>query len=245
MTSDVIEVTCASARSQLAAGDCSGAIDRLSDAVAMEPDAGKLWTLLGVAQWSVGAVHEAIASLETALTLTPLDAPARLALALGYEVIQKQDLANGLLESLLAEKDLPLPVLEPLARALGRGRRPALALEVCRRAAALDTDSPLPLRGVAFYMAQLGRGHEEIVPVLLRALRLDPTNFNIRIQLARRLRECDRTDEAARLLSPVAIESSRCPSCLRAMREIFEEVGDEHNASRCEETLSLVADLDD
>lgn len=225
----------------LAHNRVADAIDRLIDAVGDQPDEGVLWSLLGVAQWSAGQVGDSIASLETALTLAPLGAEGRLALALGYEVIQKRALATDLFVGLREEDDLPYRVLEPLARALARAEKPELALEVCQQAVLRRPDEVGPLRGVAFYLDRLGRGPEEAIPVLFKAFHLEPENFDTRMLLARRLHESGQTREAAYLLSVIDIESSSCPSCLNAMREIFASAGDHENAQRCVSTLVAIA----
>jgi len=225
----------------LAGKRVADAIDLLARAVEREPDDGELWSLLGVAQCSAGQVSDSIASLETALTLTPVGPEGRLALALGYEVIQKRELATDLFVGLREEDGLPYRVLEPLSRALARADQPALALEVCQHAAVRRPDEVGPLRGIAFYLSQLGRNSEEILTVLFKAFHLDPEHFDTRMQLARRLHEAGRCQEASYLLSVVQIETSCCPSCLNAMREIFAAAGDHENAHRCVSTLVALA----
>ncbi|MEO1498611.1 MAG: tetratricopeptide repeat protein [Planctomycetota bacterium] len=242
MNSEAVETTFVSARRLLASGECTEAIELLEAAVADSPDEGTLWCLLGVAQWGIGSVEDSIASLETATTLVPVGAEGRLALALGYEVIQKRELASDLFVGLLSEEHLPYAVLEPLSRALARAKQPALALEVCQRAAGRRPDSAGPLRGMAFYMTQLDRASEEILPVLFKAFHLEPEDFDTRMQLAKRLLDCGRLEEAAYLMSVIEIESSCCPSCLVAMQEIFEAAGDSDNARRCLETLIAIAE---
>jgi cytochrome c-type biogenesis protein CcmH/NrfG len=211
----------------------------LRGAIKKHPDHGRLWALLGVAQWGVGAVTDSIASLETALTLVPLGADGRLALALGYEVIQKRDLATSLFCGLSEEEGLPDGVLEPLARALGRAGQFGRALRICHEASQRSPAEPGPLRGVAHYLEMLGRPPEEVIAVLFRALHLDPDNFDTRLRLAERLCDVRQPREAAYLLADLPIELSRCSRCLRRMRQVFVSAGDGENATRC--VLALAA----
>jgi Flp pilus assembly protein TadD len=247
MASHTTDAAYTEACALLASGNTCRAIDALTAAVEDEPDEGRLWALLGVAQWSVGAVTDSIASLETALTLVPLEVEGRLALALGYEVIQKRDLAADLCVGIAHEDNLPYRVLEPLSRALGRANEPQLALDVCREASRRRPHDAGPLRGMAFYMARLGKARfggegEEVLAVLFRAFHLEPDDFDTRLLLAHRLRDCGRVNEAAYLLATVAIETAACPRCLNAMREIFIDAGDAENAARCISALVSIAD---
>lgn len=242
MASDTTDAAYTEACALLASGNTCRAIDALTVAVEHEPDEGRLWALLGVAQWSVGAVTDSIASLETALTLIPLEVEGRLALALGYEVIQKRKLAADLCVGIAEEDNLPYRVLEPLARALGRANEPQLALDVCREASRRRPHDAGPLRGMAFYMSRLGKDAEAILAVVFRAFHLEPDDFDTRLLLAHRLRDCGRATEAAYLLATVAIETAACPRCLNAMREIFLDAGDAENAARCISALVAIAD---
>jgi hypothetical protein len=242
VASDTTDTAYAEACAMLASGNTCRAIAALVNAVEQEPDEGRLGALLGVAQWSVGAVTDSIASLETALTLIPLEVEGRLALALGYEVIQKRELAADLCVGIAEEDNLPYRVLEPLSRALGRADKPELALDVCREAVRRRLGDAGPLRGVAFYMARLGKDDDEVLPVLFRAFHLEPDDFDTRLSLAKRLRDCGRATEAAYLLAGVPIELSNCPRCLNAMREIFIDADDAENAARCLGALAAIAD---
>lgn len=242
MRSEATNTTHAEACALLADRHVADAIDLLGEAVEQDPDAGQLWSLLGVAHWTAGQVVDSIAALETALTLVPVGPEGRLALALGYEVIQKRALALDLFLGLNREEHLPLRVLEPLSRAFARADRLELALGVCRRAAKQHPDEVGPLRGIAFYLAKLGRDPEEILPVLFQAFHLDPDDFDTRLLLARRLHEAGRSTEAAYLLSIVEIETACCASCLHRMREIFMAACDLENADRCLSTLVALID---
>jgi hypothetical protein len=93
-------------------------------------------------------------------------------------------------------------------------------------------------------MARIGKGDEEILPVLFRAFHLEPDDFDTRLLLARRLRDCGRAVEAAYLLAAAPIELSSCPRCLHTMREIFVDAGDAENAARCIAALAAIAEDD-
>lgn len=225
----------------LSRGDAALAIADLSIALDESPDEGRLWELLGLGQWKFGAVQESIRSLETAMTLIPLGAKATLALALGYEVIQKFSLAKGLLVELATRNELPTTVFEALARGLGRANEPALALAVCQRAAAAHPDKLGPLMGIVFYMGRLGVSSERMLPPLFRALDIASKDFSIRMLTARCLHDCGLSEDAAEVLRVVSFLDSRCPNCLRVMQEVFHAAGDERTAAQVVERLGQVA----
>lgn len=222
-------------------GEPALALAELSAVVDAAPDEGRLWELLGIGHWEIGQVRESIAALETAMTLVPLGPEATLALGLGYEVIQKLPLAKDLFIDLAGRDALPLRVLEPLARGLGRANESGLALAMCERAATSQPDELGPLMGMVFYMGRLGRPAEHLLPVLLRALGLAPEDFTIRMLAARCLHDCGLAEDAAELLRVADYLDSSCPSCLHAMQEIFLAAGDEPAAADVVERLADVA----
>lgn len=241
MTNAKEDVIYRSAASQLVSGRPHDAIDSLIQALKQNPDAGRLWELRGQAHLADGDAIDAVSCLEHASCLVPLTKEGQLALAHAYELTDKRDLAGDLFMALAGQDDLPAEMLEPLARGLGRVGKPDQALGVCAEAASRNPTSPAPLLGMVFYQRRLGHGPDRILPLLFRAFHLEPEDFDIRLALARMLHECGQKQEAAELLSVVEIETSRCPSCLVVMQEIFEDVGDQRNVGRCVNALVAIA----
>lgn len=224
----------------LQCGEAQQAIAALQHAVARTPGHGRLWQLLGIAQWEIGAVEASVASLETAMTLVPLRPEASLALALGYEVQQKHESSSGLLVALTQQDGLPTQLMEPLARALGRARKPELAYSVCRRASRAQPGEVAPLVGMVFYMRQTAASDEAVLPLLLRALGLAPEDFGVRMLAAQCLHQCGLSDDAAQVLRAADYVSSGCPTCLAAMQEIFAEAGDALAVERVGDRLAAI-----
>lgn len=237
MTTKNIQQMLEDTRALLEDGNCPEAIAKLGEALVDFPDEGLLWDMLGVAYWDAGAVQDSIDALEHASMLVPLSPEGQLALALGYEVAQKHELSTELLTGLAARDNLSPNVLEQLARALGRAGDSDVALHVCERAAQLQPESTAPLLGIVFYMARLGASSRQMLPTLFRALHLDPTDSAIRILLARRLHDCNLSEDAAEVLRLVDLSTYACPNCLHAMHEIFVAAGDETLAAQCTEVL--------
>lgn len=242
MPTSTVERVLRNAQSLLEENDCPTAIEELQRTIDEFPDEGRLLDLLGVALWDSGSVQESIDTLEQASMLVPLSPEAQLALGLGYEVAQKRELASNVLISLASRENLSPSILEQLARALGRANELSVALHVCERAAQLQPDSTAPLLGISYYMARLGASSRQILPVLFRALHLDPEDNSLRILLARRLHDCELCDEAAEVLRVVDSSSTTCPNCLYAMHEIFQAAGDTGRAAEC---YSLLANRDE
>lgn len=214
----------------------------LNEAPGELPGEGRLRELRGWACWELGDVQQSVHELETAMSLVPLGAEGTLALALGYEVMQKRDLSIGLLNQLVDRRTLPLRVLESLARALGRAGEFAKALDICQRASAAQPDELAPLMGVVFYQGRVGGSPEWLLEPLFRALHLAPEDFSIRMLTARCLHDCGLSEDAADVLRAVEYLESCCPSCLNTMHEIFRACGDSAAAAAVVEKLSLVAE---
>ncbi|MEM9185689.1 MAG: tetratricopeptide repeat protein [Planctomycetota bacterium] len=240
MSASTETATYCSAAGHVANHDYQSAIRELTSALAQHPDAGRLWELRGQVHLADNDPVDAVSCLEHAQCLVPLSPESEFALAQGYERTGKRQPACEMLKALARRDDLPLNVLEPLARALGRHRKPQLALSICRQAASRMPDMPAPLLGMVFYQRRLGLPPEQMLPVLFRAFHLEPEDFTIRLTLARMLHESDRSTEAAQLLSVVALDSTRCPNCLSAMQAIFEDACDHERAHRCAELRAAI-----
>ncbi|MEM1305132.1 MAG: hypothetical protein AAGG46_09550, partial [Planctomycetota bacterium] len=162
------------ATERLAAGEYALVVQSLADAVCRYPNAGRLWEVLGKAHLALGDADQAVSCLEHASCLVPLTTQGRLALGHAYEFTGRKSLARDLFLMLTDQDDLATVALAPLARGLGRLDEPARALDVCAEAARREPDLPGPLLGMVFYQRRLGYSHERSLPLLFRALNLDP-----------------------------------------------------------------------
>ncbi|MCH2595173.1 MAG: hypothetical protein MKZ95_05115 [Pirellulales bacterium] len=230
----------ASAESHFLAGKLEQARDELEAALQLDSNAGQLWELLGMVSYTQGDSSQTVDALEQASLLVPLANCSQYVLAVCYEKREQIDPAHAIYRHLASLNELDDNLLEPVTRALGRCDDCEGALRVCRLAARRNPDCPEPLIGMVFYMRRLNRSSEQILPLLFRAFHLNPEDNDCRLILARTLHECGRSDEAAYLLSYLAIEEFRCPNCLSAMEAIFNAAGDEENLARCHVALKAI-----
>lgn len=222
-------------------GQLAEARDALGDAIVGDPDAGRLWELLGLVDFEIGNPRGAESALERASLLCPLTPRGQLALANCYDGSGYRQAAAAIYMHLARLKELGTSLLEPLAAGLGRSGKPELALEVCRRAARLMPENPDPLMGIVHYMRRLQRPLELILPTMFRAHQLDPENKEYRISLAWMLHQLDRSDDAAFMLEPIACEESSCIRCLTLMKRVFERAGDVERTAICRSRLEALA----
>lgn len=244
MISEPEEAVFSLARQKLTDGDADSAIADLRASLDGNNEQGRLWALLGVAQWSIGRVDESISSLETAQLLTPIGAEGRLTLAQAYEATERRELAADLYATIAVEETLPSRVLPVLADCLWRTDQLELAVSACQEAAQQSPGSAWPYKAIACFLSRMGKSPAKIASVLKRACQLDPEDADIRLAYAQRLHQCGNSSAALDELMKVDVDSICCASCLRTVREIFVEAGDAENAARCIAALWALSDDD-
>ena len=197
------------------------------------PDDGALWQLLGLMRRERGDFEGAMAALETASVLIPLNSAARCALADCYARACKGNLARDLYRLLAADADCPTALLPAVASGLGSVGDDATALEVCRELSRREPERHEALVGMAFYMRRLGHPATSIIPVVSRAHDLAPRFAPYRVLLGTLMAHVGRHSEATDLLREVQPESIHCPCCLRRMMAIFRLAGDHALCDAC------------
>jgi pentatricopeptide repeat protein len=192
------------------------------------PEDGPLWQLHGMARRQVGDFAAALAALETASLLIPLDPAAECALADCYLKAGKTDLARQMYRHLATSGRCPTDGLLMLAARLGSVGDNAHALDVCREKWRREPVCHEALFGMAYYMRRLGRPIQAIIPVVRRAQELAPHLAAYRVLLASLLAEGGQMGEAYEmLLRDVPPDTVKCPCCLHRMLTIFRVAGDE------------------
>lgn len=228
-----------------ACGELDPALEAAERVLQANPHHGRAWEIKGLIHAAAGQLHEALHALESASTYVPLQASARCALAECYLQLGKTELTAVLLRDLLSDEPLCPEFMLRIARGLDRICQSELALDVCRRAAALDPNSAQAHYDMSYYLGRCGRSLQLIESVARRAINLAPDCVKYRIGLAALLSRAGRTQDAYRLverLNSEQLQSVTCRCCLERVREIYEEAGDWERALYCRQ--SLMADSD-
>jgi tetratricopeptide (TPR) repeat protein len=182
----------------------------------------------------LGQFSEAVAALETATTLIPLNCFAQCALADGYARLGKRKLASFLYRRLLKEKQCPSSLLPAVAAGAGAIGDHACALNVCRQLVRREADHHAALFGIAYYMEKLDYHPEEILHWVKSAFRLRPQSVTYRLSYASTLEYLGRLPAARELLVDIKLDCIHCSRILGRMSEIFSKAGDSENAHRCQ-----------
>lgn len=223
-------------------GDPISAVDIAAPAVLEHPDCGALWELLGVTRHHLREYDAAVAALECASLLKPLDHSARFYLASSYEGIGKPELATFLYRLISESGCPPLWLLPMIASRLGQLGQDEQALDVCRTILRRDENHHGAHFGSGFYLRRLGASCEAIAAAVGRAHELAPEIELYRITLAFLWQELGRTDDAYELLKGVPPENVSCEVSLRNMRQVFRGAGDRDRAALCDQRLDEVQD---
>lgn len=203
------------------------------DAIARDPDAGDAWALLGLARRAGHNFAEAIAALEQATSLIPLPPHAACALGECYLRAKRLQPAGAIFAHLARDPHCPSDLLPSVASGLGRCGELELAIEACRTAAERSPERDEPLFAMAYYMRRLGYPMPVVLPVLERALALDPTCAVYRVSVGLFHQALGNRQQAYRVLCGLDLSRVRCGSCLRRVRDLFDACGDEARSAAC------------
>ena len=224
------------------AGRIDQAIAELRGYLSHDANDGRAWQILGTLFYDRADVAQAQAALECASVLVPLSPRAQLVLARCYDGAGHSAAAQAIYLHVATMQGFEVELLELLAAGLGRYGQFELALNVCRSAARLLPDDPMPLLGIVHYMYRLKRPIEHILPTMSRVVSLDPENRGLRIALAWMFNEVGQPAKAVAVLEQVACEEITCASCLERVQHIFEEAGDERSAAKCRAYLRALSE---
>lgn len=211
--------------------ECS---ERLRIGLLERPDDGRFIQWQGLLWHAQGDFAGACRALEVAGLLVPLSIPAQLALADAYARAGKSADARTILRFLAERDDVPTIFLPQLTVGLGRIGEYQLALDVCREASLREPDSDEACYGMAFYMSKLRYPTECVLPLLRRALALEPTRPLYRLALAVVCARSGRRRETYELFCGVEIRNLACASCLQTMIGVFAEFGDNERLAAAE-----------
>ena len=214
----------------------------LRDGLARFADAGCLWQLLGLVQGDCGAWREAMASLERASHLIPLDPPASFTLAMCYLRDGQREMAVLVLRRLAVNEQTPLWLLPVIASNLGNLNEYAHALSACRQILRRDSRRHDAHFGVGFYFRKLGLPAARCLEAFRRAHTLAPNIGLYRVVMAGLLEEEGDEDEALDWLRGVSMEDVKCPGALRRMMRLFVSKGDVSGWGRCQMRLDQLGD---
>jgi len=203
-------------------------------------DDGRCWRLRGLAHFALGKMDAAIDALEHASILLPLCAESQCRLAKCYQNTGRKDVASAIYAHLATFKALP----EQLAEVVGLGLfdlgEYARALEFCRANQARFIEHPQLLAVTFRSMHKLRFDHQAILPLVLRAHRLEPDNVSYCITLARLLVTAGRHAEAVQVLRGVDLNALQCIASLEQMRMLFEQLRQVDAAHHCRERLQQI-----
>lgn len=214
------------AHAALDRGDLENCDRLLRALLAQDPEDGRAWELQGLA-WYARRAHTACRrALEAAGLLVPLSVPAQLALADVYQRCGRREEALSIVRFLAERDDLARHHLPQLSAALGRLGQYALALDVCRAASLRDADDDEACFGMAYFMQRLGYPTECVLPLLRRALALEPERPIYRLSVGVVCARTGLLDDAYELLCGVDPRCVTCASCLQTMARLFGQFDD-------------------
>lgn len=216
------------------------AADIAAEALNEFSDNGDLWELLGVARHHLAQHDLAVAALETATLLKPLDPGARFCLAGSYVATGKEDLAVFMYDLVGNDAATPTWLLPQVASRLGQLKEYELALQVCRQLIAREPGKHEAHFGVAFYLRRTGATLETIAGAVQQAHELCPASRVYRVVLAALWQELGRTDDAYDLLRDLTIDAVGCACSLRRMLAIFHAAGDHERSAACARRMRLL-----
>ena len=191
------------------------------------PDDGRFLQWQGHAWHAQGDYAAACRALETAALLIPLSIGAQIAWAEAHLAAGRRDDARTILQFLAARSDdVASPLLPRLAAGLGRSGEYALALDVCREASLRDPEDDEACFGMAYFMNKLGYPVECVLPLLRRALALEPERPVYRLSVGVACARSGLGEEAYALLAGIDPQHVTCLGCLQVMSRLFEKFDD-------------------
>lgn len=191
------------------------------------PNDGRFIQWQGLLWHAQGAFSAACRALETAALLIPLSVGAQIAWADAHLAALRRDDAVTILHFLTARIDkVSTPLLPRLASTLGRAGEYALALDVCREASLREPEDDEACFGMAFFMNKLGYPVECVLPLLRRALALEPERPVYRLSVGVVCARLGQSDEAYELLCSIDPRQVTCMSCLQVISRLFDKFDD-------------------
>lgn len=236
-----LEEIIALSKCEYLSGNYDAAVDAAEAGLEAHPDAGRLWEMRGVALQALGDFNDAIHSLERASLLVPLSSAGQLALAAGYCVLKKKDLARSIYIHLARHVEVKTSQLSNLAKGLRFVDELGMAAGVAKERIERDPENGEAYFHAASYLTKSGGPAEEIESLLRKAIELDSREVLYRIDLALFLERQGRIPEAYDILvemEPERLLEFGCPPRMAKLAAIFEEMGDEVRRDMCRRRLA-------
>lgn len=212
------------------------------EGLAENPDNGPLWQICGIAQWAGKDYEAARDALEQATILTPLFPMAQCALADCYRHLDLPESARVIYQHLAQQGNCPTDLMPRVASGLGALGEHELALQTCRTLVSLRPCHHAAHFGVAYYLGQMDRPPLVLLPWLRRAFHLAPHVDQYRLNFAFVLMVAGNLEESHELLKGWSIEKETSTFWLEQSLNVFELVGDEPRANRCQERLAFLGE---
>jgi len=198
------------------------------------------WELLGRIHLDQGAVAEAVAAIETASLLAPLQPESRIFLAIGYGQLGRYELSRDLLVGMIPDPTLSITLLLQVAAGLDAIGQPELAVQACRSAVRREPDQAQAYYDLGYYSARSGAPLHVVEALARQAISLEPDNVRYRVGLASMFVQQGRLTDAYDCVSRLRddqIQQIACRCCLQRIVELFRTAGDERRATLCQSHL--------
>ncbi len=221
-------------------GDLDTARREVIDALQVTPEDARLWELLGLIQYARHRFTPAVSALERASLIAPLTPAARVGLALAYGQVGRRELARDLLEQLIDDATLAIPLLLQVAAGLDAVGHPELAMQACRTASVRDPLLSQPYYDLGFYSARCGLPARVSEALARKAIGLAPENVSYRVGLASMLARLGRNSDAWTVVAKLSDEQLAvvtCRCCLERIADLYETHQDYRRSIVCREQL--------
>ncbi len=217
-------------------GNLNEAIAESLATLAVDPNDGRAWELLGLAWRDLGKVYDATDAFEKAALLITIQPLSRLCLAECYAVLKRHKLARDLylIQAEAAVENVELLLLA--AAGLDGIDQPQLAMDLCRRAAWVEPECGQVAFDMCFYAMRCGCAPSVVESLAWRAVELEPDNVHFRIGLASVLVRLDQQQRAIWVLRHLESEHFRqvtCRCCLERIAELYRSAGEVERVSNC------------
>jgi tetratricopeptide (TPR) repeat protein len=187
------------------------------------PDNGRLLQLRGIARHYLFHLGPAVADLEAAMTLVPLDPLGIWCLADAYENQKRFDLARHLARWLVGRRDCPPRLFPRLAKMLSRLGEAELALQAWEECDRREPNQAETLFEIAYLMNRIGYSPTVIISRLKRAVELDPQHAGYQAQLGLVQIAAGRTDLGRQILKDLVPSQVACPHLATRIARGLEE----------------------
>ena len=220
------------ARAQERLNDVDGAVERVNEALEINPGAADALALKGKLLLREGRNKAAIETLEEALQGDPDAEDAHRFLPVAY--LRTEQPAKAEQAARTAAEHLPdsVDVRINLASALLVQDKADEAEAVLRKAMELDPADPTPPLRLAELLVREGRGYDEVMQLTTRSTELDPGQGEADAVAALALRQQGRNDEAIRRLHSAAMAHPRNVRLWLMLSAIYRDMGEEEAAAR-------------